>query len=50
MVATENASLASIFLTILGQMGAIAVLHWVVGRRIQQLGTSELKQTLTPAG
>ncbi len=49
MVATENASLASILLTILGQIGAIAMLHQVVGRRIQQLGTSELKQTLTPA-
>ncbi|MEB3225104.1 MAG: hypothetical protein VKJ86_04795 [Synechococcus sp.] len=48
MVAAENASLPTIFLTILAQLGAIASLNHLLQRRIQQLGHSELQQILSP--
>ncbi|MBV5260173.1 hypothetical protein FLX56_17305 [Synechococcus moorigangaii CMS01] len=48
-VATENAHLGMVGLTMLAQLSFIVGLNYLVQRRLKQLGRSELQQLLSPA-
>lgn len=46
IVATRDAALSTVLLTLLAQLTAIATLHQLVQHRLKQIGTSELQQLL----